>query len=567
MDRSRTDFRRFRRVALVLIGGAAVVAAVAGCSREPGDGPASPPPAPAQVDRSPAYGDTFVDASIGDASNLIPMLSTDSPSHAVSGLVYNGLVKYDGQYNVVGDLAESWEVSDDNLVITFHLRKGVRFHDGVPLTARDVAYTYRVTMDPATLTAYRGDFEPVKSVEVVDDYTLRVTYGEPFAPALVSWGAAVLPRHLLEGKDINTSELIRNPVGTGPYRFVEWTTGQRIVLERNPDYFETDPDTGMRLPYLGRYVFRIIPDLGVQFNELLAGKIDRMGLKPLQWTRQTGSDRFTRQYDKYKYLANAYTYLGYNLENELFRDVRVRRALTHAIDKDEIVAGVLLGLGEPATGPYKPGTWAYNPDVPRYPYDPDRARALLAEAGWRDTDGDGVLDRAGRPFRFTILTNQGNDQRLKTAEIVQQRLKAIGVAVEIRVLEWAAFINEFVKPGKFDALILGWTISQDPDLYDVWHSSKFSPAGLNHTHYANPEVDDLLVRARKTFDRAERKRLYARFQEILAEEQPYTFLYVPSALVAVSNRIHGIVPAPAGISYNFERWYVPKALQKYAETP
>ena len=556
-----------KRIGLVLAAAALMAGA---CSR---GGEEAPPAAPAGKEASraaemgPAYGDTFVDASIGDASTLLPLLATDSASHSVAGLIYNGLVKYDGEYNVVGDLAESWEISEDNLTITFHLRKGVRFHDGAPFTARDVEYTYRVTMDPNTLTAYRGDFEPVERVEVVDDYTVRVHYREPFAPALISWGVAMLPRHLLEGKDINTSELGRKPVGTGPYRFVEWITGQRIVLERNPDYFETDPDTGMRLPYFDRYVFRIIPDLGVQFNELLAGKIDMMGLKPLQWTRQTSSERFRSRYSKYKYLANAYTYLGYNLENPLFQDVRVRRALTHAIDKQEIVEGVLLGLGVPATGPYKPGTWVYNPDVPRYPYDPEKARKLLAEAGWKDTDGDGVLDKDGRPFRFTVLTNQGNDQRIKTAEIIQQRFKAIGVEIDIRVLEWAAFINEFVKPGKFDAVILGWTITQDPDLYDVWHSSKAVPGGLNHTHYRNPEVDDLLVRARRTFDRAERKRLYDRFQEILAEEQPYTFLYVPYALVAVSNRIRGIRPAPAGITYNFERWYVPKPLQRHAEVP
>ncbi|GAB4248922.1 MULTISPECIES: peptide-binding protein [Deferrisoma] len=548
---------------------AVLLAALAACTQgsQESEKPEAPKEPQAQVDLSPAYGDTFVDASIGDASTLIPILATDSASHSVAGLIYNGLVKYDGEYNVVGDLAESWEVSEDNLTITFYLKKGVRFHDGAPLTARDVEFTYRVTMDPNTLTAYRGDFEPVDSVEVLDDHTLRVRYKEPFAPALISWGAAVLPRHLLEGKDINTSELGRHPVGTGPFRFVEWTTGQRIVLERNPDYFDVDPDTGMRLPYFDRYVFRIIPDLGVQFNELLAGKIDMMGLKPLQWVRQTDSERFRSQYNKYKYLANAYTYLGYNLEKPMFQDVRVRRALTHAIDKNEIVEGVLLGLGVPATGPYKPGTWVYNPDVPKYPYDPERAKALLAEAGWTDTDGDGVLDKDGRPFRFTVLTNQGNDQRLKTAEIIQQRLKAVGVEIEIRVLEWAAFINEFVKPGKFDAVILGWTITQDPDLYDVWHSSKAVPGGLNHTHYRNPEVDDLLVRARKTFDREERKRLYDRFQEILAEDQPYTFLYVPYALVAVSNRVHGIRPAPAGITYNFERWYVPKALQRHTETP
>ncbi len=539
----------------------------AACSREP-EAPARQAGTTAsRAAPEPAYGDTFVDSAISDATNLLAILCTDVPSHSISRLIFNGLVKYDGERNIVPDLAESWEVSDDNLRITFHLRRGVRFHDGVEMTARDVEYTYRVIMDPGTLTAYRGDFELVEKVEVPDDYTFRVTYREPFAPALESWATHVLPRHLLEGKDINTSELCRHPVGTGPYRFVKWETGQKIVLERNPDYFETDPATGMRLPYISRYVYRIIPDAGVQFNELMAGKIDTMKLRPLQWVRQTATDRFTKSYRKYKYLADKYTYLGYNLEREMFRDVRVRRALSHAINKQEIVDGVLLGLGVPATGPYKPGSWVYNPNVVRYPYDPQRARELLAEAGWTDTDGDGVVDKDGKPFRFTLMTNQGNDQRLKTAEIIQQRFGDVGVKVEIRILEWTAFLHDFVKPGRFDAIILGWHIPADPDIVHVWHSSGTGPSGLNHTGYRNPEVDELLERARRTLDQEERRKLYARFQEILAEEQPYTFLYYPYELIAVHRRFHGIRPAAAGIRYNFERWYVPKDLQRYRETP
>ncbi|GAB4262126.1 MAG: peptide-binding protein [Deferrisomatales bacterium] len=534
------------------------------CAERPEPAPAA---AKATAEEGPAYGDTLVEASIGDASSLLSMLSTDWPSHYVADRIFNGLVRYDGRQNLVGDLAESWEVSPDGLTITFHLRRGVRFHDGAPCTARDVEFTYRTLVDPRTLTAYRGDFEPVEAVSAVDDVTVRVRYREPFAPALASWAVHILPRHLLEGRDVNTSELARRPVGPGPFRFVEWSTGQRIVLERNADYFDTDRSTGMRLPYLGRYVFRVIPDQAVQFNELLAGTIDVMNLKPLQWARHSRQPRFESRYNRFRYLSNAYTYLGYNLRNELFQDVRVRRALTHAIDKDEIVAGVLGGLGVPATGPYKPDSWVYHDRVRRYPFDPRRARALLEEAGWVDRDGDGVRDREGRAFRFTLLTNQGNDQRLKAAEIIQQRFRAVGVAMEIRVLEWAAFVNEFVRPGQFDAVLLGWTIPPDPDLYDVWHSSKIGNGGLNHTAYANPELDRIVVEARRTLDRERRKALYARAQEILAEDQPYTFLYVPHALVAVSNRVRGIVPAPAGIAYNFERWYVPRSLQKYAETP
>jgi peptide/nickel transport system substrate-binding protein len=507
----------------------------------------------------PAYGDILVEGSIGDASNLIPLLASDSSSHSISGLVFNGLVKYDKDLNIVGDLAESWDISKDGLVITFRLRKGVRWHDGQPFTAEDVLFTYRLTIDPKTPTAYAGDFLKVKKAEVLDTLTFRVTYDKPFAPALMSWSSAVMPRHLMEGKDVTKSPLARHPVGTGPYRFKEWKTGQKIVLVYNPDYFEGRP-------YIDGRVMRVIPDMATMFLELRAKGIDQMGLTPLQYTRQTENGYFRGNFRKYRYLSFAYTYMGFNLQNPMFADRRVRQALAYAINKPELVDGILLGLGQEATGPFKPGTWQYNPGVKRYPFDPKRARELLAEAGWRDTDGDGILDRGGQRFEFELLANQGNEVRAKTAEIIQRRLAEVGISVKIRVIEWAAFIKEFINKRRFDAVILGWTIPMDPDLYDVWHSSKTGPSELNFISYKNTEVDILLEKGRSTFDRNERKRCYDRIQEILAEDQPYIFLYVPDALPIFNARIHGIEPAPIGIGHNTIWWYVPKEEQKYVMT-
>lgn len=521
--------------------------------------PQAPGGAPAGSSAAePAYGDILVEGSIGDASNLIPLLASDSTSHEIAGLVFNGLIKYDKDVHIVGDLAESWEISRDGLVITFHLRKGVRWHDGKPFTAHDVLYTYQVTVDPKTPTAYAGDFLKVKKAEVLDDHTFRATYDRPFAPALMSWSVGILPRHLLEGRDITTSPLGRHPIGTGPYRFKEWVAGQKIVLVSNPDYFEGRP-------YIDGYILRIIPDTATMFLELRANGIDRMGLTPLQFTRQTENNLFRENYRKYRYLSFAYTYMGYNLKNPLFADKRVRQALAHAVNREEIIDGVLLGLGKPATGPYKPGTWAHNPNVRTYPHDPEKAKALLAEAGWRRTDG-GFLEKDGKPFEFEIITNQGNEIRAKCAEIIQRRLAEIGIRVKIRVIEWAAFVNDFINKRKFDATILGWTIPMEPDLYDVWHSSKTGPQELNFVSFRNDEVDALIVRARETFDQPLRKRCYDRIQEILAEEQPYLFLYVPDALPILHARFRGVEVAPLGIGWNFIRWYVPRAEQKLVMT-
>ncbi|MFA4915181.1 MAG: peptide-binding protein [Syntrophales bacterium] len=510
-------------------------------------------------DTGPAYGDIMVEGSIGDASNLLPILASDSTSHDIAGMVFNGLVKYDKDLNVVGDLAESWDISPDGLVITFRLRKNVKWQDGHPFTAADVLYTYKVTIDPKTPTPYAGDFLKVKKAEVLDPYTFRVTYDKPFAPALMSWGSAVLPKHLLAGKDITASPLTRHPIGTGPYMFKEWSPGQKIVLVANPDYFEGRP-------YIGGYIMRIIPDMATMFLELRANGIDRMGLTPLQYTRQTENNLFRKNFNKYRYLSFSYTYLGYNLKNPMFVDKRVRQAIAYAINKEEIIQGVLLGLGKVATGPFKHGTWPYNPNVKAYPHSPRKAKELLAEAGWKDTDGDGILDRNGEPFIFEIITNQGNDVRQKCAEIIQKRLAEIGIKVKIRVLEWAAFVNDFINKRRFDAVILGWTIPLDPDLYDVWHSSKTKPEELNFISYKNTEVDELLERGRGTFNQKERKKCYDRIQEIMSEEQPYTFLYVPDALPIIHARFRGIKPAPLGIGYNFIKWYVPPGEQKFEMT-
>ena len=523
-----------------------------GCNRS--ENPALPPVAASSA--VPATGDSLVEGTIGEASTLIPLLATDSSSHAVAGQVYNGLVKYDKNLNIVGDLAETFDISKDGLTITFHIRKGVKWHDGAPFTSKDVLYTYQVTIDPKTPTAYAEDFKQVKKLAAPDSHTIKVTYDKPFAPALASWGVNILPAHLLEGKDITKSPLARKPVGTGPYRFKEWISGQKIVLEANEEYFEGRP-------YIDRFIYRIIPDSSTMYMELKAGAIDLMSLTPVQFARQTATTAFTSRFNKYRYPSSSYLYMGYNLRHPLFGDKRIRQAMTAAINKDELIQGVLFGMGQKAHGPIVPGRWAYNPAVKDIGYDPKHAAELLAEAGWKEKNSDGILVKDGKPFKFTILTNQGNQQRLMTAQIVQQRLRQVGIDVKIRIVEWAAFLKEFVNKGNFEVVMLAWSISQDPDMYDIWHSSKNKPGELNFIGFNNPEVDRLLIEGRSTFDMEKRKKAYFRIQEILADEQPYTFLYVPDSLPVVSSRIRGVEPAPAGIGHNQIRWYVPKNEQVY----
>ncbi|MFA5094681.1 MAG: peptide-binding protein, partial [Candidatus Omnitrophota bacterium] len=453
------------------------------------------------------YGDAIITASIGDASSLIPILASDGSSAEICGLIYNGLVRYDKDLNLEGELAENWEISGDGLSIVFHLRKNVKWHDGAPFTARDVEFTYQKLIDPEVKTPYGGDFERVKSLDVIDDHTVKVTYKEPFSPGLSSWGMGIMPKHLLENEDLGNTKYSRAPVGTGPYRFREWKTGEKIVLESNHDYFEGRP-------YINRYVYRIIPDQATIFLELQTQGVDEVTLTPLQYSRQTDTPFFVRYYRKYRYPSFGYTYMGFNLKEPLFADRKVRQALDYAIDKDEIIRGVLLGLGRVSTGPFPPESWACDKNIKPLPYDPAKAKVLLKEAGWEDHDGDGWLDKDGRKFKFTIMTNQGNDTRKTTAEIIQRRLKDIGIDAEVRIIEWATFLSEFIDKGKFDAVIMGWSLSRDPDCYDIWHSSKTRSGEFNFVGYANKEVDTLLLQGRREFDQGKRKEIYNRINRL-----------------------------------------------------
>ena len=541
-----------------IVAASALALALGGCGGE-ADSPVEA--VAGTTGEKPAYGDTFIEAMTGNISGLIPNVLSDSASFDVGSLIYSGLVMRDRELNLIGELAESWTFSKDCLDLTFNLRRNVRWHDERPFTAADVVFTYETMINPKTPTAYREDFKAVESVTALDPYTLRVRYKQPYAKALQSWGIWMLPRHLLEpwvreGKLREAPQNRVNPVGTGAYRFGEWRSGEKVVLLANPDYFEGRP-------YISRVVYRVIPSQATIFLELKAKGVDSAGLTALQWKRQTDYPAFRRAFHRFRYPANAYTYLGFNHKDRRFADRRVRQAFAHALNKRELIDGVLLGLGREATGPYKPGTWAYNPNVKTYPYDLEKARALLAAAGWTEKNAEGLLVKDGQPFAFELMTNQGNDERKKVAEIVQASLKELGVWVDIRVIEWASFLKEYIKKRRFEAIILGWGIGQDPDQYEIWHSSKTGPDELNHISYANPEADRLLEQGRVSCVQAERTRYYHRLQEVLAEDQPIVFLYFRDALPVVSSRVKGIVPSPNGIRYNFHEWFVPKHLQRY----
>lgn len=507
-------------------------------------------------DPDASYGDAIVVSSIADARTLVPILSSDASSSDICGMVFNGLVKYDKDINLIGDLAESWEILDDGTVIVFHIRRGVKWHDGAPFTSKDVEFTYRKLTDPNVRTPYSGDFDRILKLETPDEFTVKVTYKEPFVPGLSSWGMWIMPEHILRDQDLNNTAFSRNPVGTGPYKFKSWRTGEKIELVSNHDYFEGRP-------YIDRYIYRVIPDDATIFLELQTLGVDLATLSPLQYTRQTENNFFKKHYKKFKYPSFGFTYMAYNLSDPKFSDVRVRQAMNYAVNKQEIVDTIFFGLGRVTTGPYMMDSWAYNSDVRPAPYDLTRAKALLADAGWVDADMDGWLEKGADEFEFTLIVNQGNAERQRTAEMIQRYLKYAGIRMKIRVLEWSALINEFIDKKRFEAVLMGWFLARDPDNYDIWHSSKTRAGEFNFIGYNNPDVDRLLGDGRRTFDQPRREEIYHRIHEIIYEDQPYMFLYSGETLPIVSKRFKNVEASPIGIGYNFIKWYVPKPEQRY----
>lgn len=498
-------------------------------------------------------GGTMIDALSGEPSGLIAMIAGESSASAIASNIFNSLLKYDKNLDLTGELAQDWEISADQRTITFHLKPNLKWADGKPLTSDDVLFTWQTVTDDKTRTPYGADYKLVIKAEAPDKNTFRVTYAKPYAPALDSWsGLHILPKHLLQNQDINTSSFARNPVGSHYYKLDQWKSGESISLSRNPNATQGQAN-------IDRLVSRIIPDRAAQFLELMADNIDSMSLNSIQYARIfPARPDLNEKFSLYKELGNSYTYLGFNLKHKPFDDIRVRQAINYAIDKQEMIDGVLLGLGLPVASPYKPGTRWSNPKLKPYGYSPQKAIALLKAAGYEDHDGDGILDKDGKPFTFEILTNQ-NKEREMSAVLIQRRLKEIGIDAKIRVVEWATFISRFIKTGDFNVVLLGWGLGVEPDQYNIWHSSQQAPGQFNFIGYENKKVDDLLEKGRLELDPEKRMKIYHAFAEILLEDSPIVYLYAGYGLPTMHKRIRGISnPAPpAGIGHNAYEWFIP----------
>lgn len=452
----------------------------------------------------------------------------------VGKVMFNTLVRFsfeDGS-TVVPDLATDWKVNDDSTVWTFYLRDDVRWHDGEKFTADDVVFTVNALRDPAIASRWGDAFVTLDDIVALDDYTVEFTFEQPFAPLLstLAYNLSMVPKHVLEDMDLSTptgpTAFVTNPIGTGPYKFVEQVSGSHITVEAYEDYHEGPAN-------ISDVTFKVIPDVNAQVAQLLTGELDiSWTVEPTHLRRLQASGQVVLN----EVTIPRWDWIPLNLDNPVFQDVRVRQAMMHALDREALVSVVLGGYGEVAHGPIPPAiAWVSQEGTRKYEYDPEKARELLAEAGWT-LGSDGLLrNEAGNTLRFTLLADRGNPTRDQIYVVAQEAWKQVGMDINIESTEWNTILIRY-REGDYDSRLGWWVIKPDPDIYDYFHSK----GALNSINYSNPEVDRLLEAGRAISDIDERARIYHELQVLLSEEVPSVFLYYPTEVRAVNKQVTGL---------------------------
>jgi peptide/nickel transport system substrate-binding protein len=478
----------------------------------------------ANSDRLPGY---LVVGIESDPLQLDPRYATDANGVRISNLIYNSLLRADESGQLEPELAESWRLVNDQTYL-FELRHGVKFQNGKPLTAADVKYTFESIQDPKNRSPKRSLLKPLQAVDQLGPYQLRFRLSKPEAPFLEQLTTGIVPAP----SNVTGLPAAWPPVGSGPFILESVDSGEKITLKTNPSYWEGKPR-------VAGLIFKIVPDAMVRVLEFKKGTIDfvQNDIEPemLPWLKKnTDAEVEVRQ-------GTTFQYIGINLTHPILKHRKVRQALALAIDRESIVRHLLKDLATPASGLLSPLNWAYEPSVERWPYDPERAKRLLDEAGFRDPDGEGPLPRFRLSFKTTNI-----DLRLRIAEALKEQLKRVGIELEIRTFEWGTFYSD-IKKGNFQLYSLAWVGVMDPDIYyQVFHSASIPPDGDNRGRYSNARLDRLLEDGRTTTNLAKRKLIYSEVQKTLAEELPYIPLWWWKNAVVKRPSLRGFVPYPDG---------------------
>lgn len=486
-----------------------------------------------------------------DPPLINPILETDVDARKVSATIYESLLSNDNTtLKPIPWLAKSWEISPDGLTYTFHMRDDVLWSDGVPLTAKDVVYSYERIMDPKVDSAsLRNYYNDIEKVEMVDDHTVRFHFVRLYFLALdFCGGMPIIPKHIFDnGYAFNNHPANHKPVGTGPFMLSRWEPGRYLQLERNPRYWNKE-----KAPRILGIQFLVIPEQNTTFQMLKKGGLDVMdNMRPVSWVRQTGSDKFKERFEKYKFFSPSLSYIGWNNARPFFSDKRVRQAMSMLLNRQKIAEKISLGQAQLVSGPNYYFGPAYDRTIAPYPFDPAGARRQLDAAGWTDHDGDGIRDKGGIPFRFSLLYASGSPAGERISSILREELANVGIQMELRPMEYSA-LKKLIIDRNFDALVMGWgggTI--ETDNYQLFHSSQIVQ-GSNHVAFNNARADDLMVRIRTELDPEKRYALQHELHAVLHDEEPYTFMHMLASLAAVDRRFTDVVAYPLG--FDFGEW-------------
>jgi peptide/nickel transport system substrate-binding protein len=545
---------RFGMIAVFLVG----------CSRQNETPAPRAQDHPLASDLQPVQGDWVVQRIDSDVDTLNPLTLESANGQVVSALVNEGMLQMNNfTLKLEPCLAESYEISPDQLSYIFHLRHGVKWHDGEPFTAADVKYTYDRVQDPKVDAAQlRTYFTNIKSCEVVDPYTVRFTATERYFKSLEELGELpIVPKHILEKgeADFNRHPFGRHPIGTGPYKFVRWDTGSQIVLERNDDYWAGATH------YPKRLVYEVIQEPYIAAQLLKKGEIDVFdAVSPIIWKYDLEHSPAMNQCRQIVYPFPAYSYLGFNLRLPLFSDIRVRHAIDLLIPRDAILAQIFLNqYANKTSGFDPPSSRNYNPAVAPTPYDPAGALQLLDQAGWKNDHGDGLLYKDGKPLSFTLLYGAGNPNVQKMVELIQESLRRSGIDVQLSRLEFAQLI-ERVDDWKFDAMMGGWALDINGDPSQLWSGSEADiKKSSNFIGYKNPEADKLIAAGKLEYDDEKRAVLYRQLHQIIHDDYPVCFLFNPHVILLISNRFENVKMFAPRPCFDITTWWVPRDRQKY----
>lgn len=472
---------------------------------------------------------TVVRAGIDvDAGTMDPRLGRDTTALRMQELIFNGLVYLDSAVVPQPDLAESWEFASPTELVV-HLRQGVKFHDGSDFDSEDVVYTYQTILSDTFGAPRRSLYTPISEIVATGPYEVTFRLEKPFAPILQYLDMGIVPSDAAESLGEAFGD---NPIGTGPFKLDSWSRGATITLVANNDYFKGRPS-------IDQLVISVIPDNNVRLIALESGDLDLIHspVPPQDLARLKGSGSL----DVSAINALGYTYLNVNLENPLLSDVRVRKALAYLTDRETISEVLFYGMDTPGISFLLPGTYYYTEDVNTYDFDAERAAALLAEAGWADTDGDGILDKDGQKLSIELTTNV-DPNRQQVLEFLQGEWAQVGIDARVRVYEWPSFIAD-VENGQYDIALIGWLNLADPDRSYL----AFKTGGdSNYGSYSNARVDELLEEGRTETNLAVRKSIYVEAARIITDELPYIFLLDQGYIVVHKPALQGFNVRPTG---------------------